>query len=308
MNPLAGIAGIAGSFLADNMRKRKRPVSGDEGPRVGIKYIKTDGDSLNLTIPESSKAACTECGEHVLFTEIDRHPCKEYSSSGAASLQGKKIDITDPEKKYRAHQLTALAWILRPHSHKWEKLAEAFDLLENDRKNIEAKYNDNELRMLAVLNAVSEQFQKYRVGQMNKGQLIRALQNINVDDSTLEKINNAKLEEQFHPGMLVTMQTDCPDEQKIQIHNPCKLIQQSQLPRVARFLGTCNSDWKKLAMVFYYSLSDIEDLAKQSRSIYGLLYRVSVLSPDRLNKRMVMTALQLIGMQSSDLDEINSRL
>ena len=305
---IVGIVGIVGSSSAANTRKRKSPASEDEEPNVGIQFRKTDGGSFKVTIPETTIAKCTKCSEHVLFTELDQHPCKEYSGGGTASLQGKKIAITDPEKKYKAHQLTALAWILRPYSDEWKKLAEEFDLSKSDREEIKTKHSDNNFRMLAVLNAVSEQFQQYGVDQMNKGQLISALQKINVYTPTLEKINNAKLEEEHSASRLATMQIGCPDELKIQISNPDKPFMWEKLLRMDGVMNKYRSNWRELAMLFCYPLSSIEKMAGFFGMI-GLLNIIRTNNPsDRINKHLVITALQSVGVVPEDLSELDKLL
>ena len=308
MDPSAGIVGIAETPVAAATRKRKNPVSRDEESGVGIQFRKTDGGSLKVTIPESTGGVCDECGRHGSLKELDQHSCEAYSGGGTASLQGKKIAITDPEKKYKAHQLTVLAWILRPYSHKWEKLAEAFNLSKRDREEIKTKYSDNNFRMLAVLNAVSEQFQQYRVDQMNKGQLIRALKKINVYAPTLEKINNAKLEEEHSASRLATMQIGCPDELKIQISNPEKPFMWEKLLRMDGVMNKYRSNWRELAMLFCYPLSSIEKMAGFFGMI-GLLNIIRTNNPsDRINKHLVITALQSVGVVPEDLSELDRLL
>ena len=287
----------------------KRPAQGIVLPCMKLEGTRDDGTIMRVMIPKGTEASCYECGEQRPLKELLRHYCSEYSGSDIASLQSEKLTITNPEKTYRDHQLTALAWILKPYNHQWNELAKELGLPLSERENVEARY-DGDLRVLAVLTATSEWLKQYGVVPMNKGDLINALQKIQVETSILKKINTAKFAEKRSFSRLVTMQADCSDEQKIIISDPDKLVAQDELKGIKDALSIYAYKWKELAMVFYYPLSAIENLDRESnlRNLYGVLSLNCVLEPRCFSKRLIVTALQLIGVERSGLEEINRRL
>ena len=287
----------------------KRPVSNMVLPCMELKGIRDDGGAMGVLIPKSTEGLCSACRKQGPLKELSRHHCSEYSGSDAASLQCEKLMVTDPWTTYKDHQLTALAWILKPYKYQWKELAEVFGLSLDDREDIEAKYDDD-LRVLAVMDIASERFKQYEGTPMNKGYLINALQKIQVETSILKEINTAKLTEERIHSRLVTMQVDCSDEHKIIISNPDKLVSDCELKGIKDILSIYNSKWNQLAMVFYFTPLAIKVWNSNSdlRNLYEVLNINCMYEPSCFNKRLVMTALQLIGMRRPDLEKINELL
>ena len=247
------------------------------------------------------------------FKELSEHDCSELSGSGAASLQRKKIEITNPDQKYQEHQLNSLVWILKKYHHEWNNLAKVFDMPQAKIQYIKEISHDNAFQMLAVLHKMLHWCNSNWISKLNKGTLMEALQKIKVDSLTLEKINNIKLEEQPDFTELVTGQINFSDEQGIKITNPDKCIEDHQLNDLVEMLSKYAYQWQELAVVLGFNFSTIEERIRRFRSSknsISLMYYLLETAVSRVSfkKHTLMTALQLIGMRRPDLEKINELL
>ena len=279
--------------------------------------VKPTGDSAkkHVNTEESDIRICVECNKEGSFKELSEHDCSEFSDSGTASLQSKKIEITNPDQKYQEHQLNSLVWMLKTYHHEWNNLAKAFDVSEDNIQHIETVSHDDTFRMLVVLHKMFNRCNPDWNTKLNKGTLMEALQKIKVDSSTLEKINNIKFEEQ--PGFpeLVASQINCSDDLGIKITDPDKRIESHQLSDLVEMLSEYACQWQKLAVVLGFRFSEIEEIrigrclmASGSNMLLMRNLLDTAVNRATLKKHTLMTALQLIGINRSDLKKADGLL
>ena len=321
--------------------KRKDSASKEEQTLPVARHIKVQasayGSDSVVEISDFAKAVCPRCKLSGPWKEILQRQCSKCSDIADVNLQTEKIAITDPYKKFEAHQLNTLAWILAPCSSKWGDLAEILKLYECEKIDIRRGYDHEILQMFAVLEAVSCRIEvdpfsglteeeagpdwSFPDGYLkwSKGGLIEALRKIRVDASILRQINNMKFEGQGDESTLVVGQIDCSD-QTVEITNPEQYITFDAVIGLLEYLSHKNylHLWMPLGIVLGHFLYRMKEIAMKESSNEDAMRRILRLSCEacrddsrtnkKLDKYTLIMALQLVGVERSDLESINSFL